>query len=100
MEKAKILCIAHTPADRNILCGMLRESGYDAVPAASGAEALKIVQQQPVHGVLLEYDLPDNSGATVREQIIQLFPDLPVLLFSGVGQHTPFLLRFLYQYVH
>jgi len=34
-----------------------------------------------------------QSGATVRDEMKRIRPDVPVLLFSGVGSHTPILLR-------
>jgi hypothetical protein len=55
--------------------------------------------KQPIHGVLLEYDLPDTTGSSVRAEMKRIKPEVPVLLFTGVGSQTPFLLRFFDAYL-
>ncbi|MGA2646750.1 MAG: response regulator [Candidatus Sulfotelmatobacter sp.] len=62
--------------------------------ATIGDQALHLVTTRQVDGVLLEYDLPDATGSAVRAEIKRIKPDIPVLLFTGVGIQTPFLLRF------
>jgi len=52
-----------------------------------------------VLGVLLDYDLPDATGVAVRAEMKRLRPDVPVLLFNGIGSQTPFLLRFFDAYI-
>jgi hypothetical protein len=47
----------------------------------------------------LEYDLPDASGSAVRAEMKRIKPEVPVLLFAGVGTQTPFLLRFFDSYL-
>ena len=49
--------------------------------------------------MLLEYDLPGKSGVTVREQMKRIKPEVPVLLFSGVGPQTPMLVRIIDAYL-
>jgi hypothetical protein len=44
-------------------------------------------------------DLPDASGATVRAEMKGMKPEVPVLLFSGVGEQTPILIRFFDAYL-
>jgi hypothetical protein len=43
--------------------------------------------------------LPDGDGFSVRHQIKRLQPDIPVLLFAGVGRQTPMLIRFFDAYL-
>jgi len=40
------------------------------------------------------YDLPDAAGSAVRAEMKRIKPEVPVLLFAGVGNQTQFLLRF------
>ena len=63
--------------------------------ATTGGEALRLLTDLHVDGVLLEYDLPDAPGSAVRAEMKRIKPDIPVLLFAGIGSQTPFLLRFL-----
>ena len=99
MENMRVLCVEPCTASLHTLCWMLEGAGYEVVPACNGEEAISLFADRSVHGVLLEYDLPDKTGASLREQMKQIKPDVPVLLFSGVGPQTPMLLRFFNAYV-
>lgn len=99
MGKMKVLCVENHPEELNILEHLLTAAGYEVIPAASGAEALGLVGQQPVDAVLLESDLPDFTGVRLRREMKRIRPELPVLLFSGVGEHTPILIRFFDAYL-
>jgi len=96
---AKILCVENHPEYLEALESMLEEAGYDVVPARSGAQALVLFANLNVQGVLLEYDLPDITGGALRSEMKRLKPEVPILLFSGVGSQTPFLLRFFDSYL-
>jgi CheY-like chemotaxis protein len=78
---------------------LLERAGYDVISAESGQQAISLLLSQAVDGVLLEYDLPDGDGFSVRHQIKRLQPDIPVLLFAGVGRQTPMLIRFFDAYL-
>lgn len=99
MNFMKVLCVEDRPEDLTILERLLTEAGYEVIPAASGEEALNLVAQQPIDGVLLESDLPDATGVRLRREMKRIRPELPVLLFSGVGEHTPILIRFFDAYL-
>lgn len=58
-----------------------------------------MLTKQQIQAVLLEYDLPDATGSAVRAEMKRLKPEVPVLLFAGVGSQTPFLLRFFDSYL-
>jgi DNA-binding response OmpR family regulator len=78
---------------------MLETAGYEVLSATTGSHGLSMLMKQPIQGVLLEYDLPDATGAAVRTEMKRVKPDVPVLLFAGVGGQTPFLLRFFDAYL-
>lgn len=50
--------------------------------AATGAEAVALVQESDWSLVLLDIGLPDLSGLEVLKQIKRLRPNMPVLIFS------------------
>jgi len=78
---------------------MLESAGYEVMTATTAGQALDLMRAHPVRGVLLEYDLPDAVGTAVRVEMKRIKPEVPVLLFNGVGNQTPFLLRFFDSYV-
>jgi len=90
----KVLCVENHPEYMGALKYMLEAAGYEVMPATTGKQALQLLSTAPIDGVLLEYDLPDATGSSIRTEMKQIKPDVPVLLFTGVGSQTPFLLRF------
>jgi CheY-like chemotaxis protein len=99
MNGMKILCVENQPENLDVLTFMLEGIGYEVMPATNGNQAVDVFRKHSVDGVLLEYNLPDASGADVREQLKAMRPDVPVLLFTGVGNQTPFMLRFFDAYL-
>jgi len=99
MDTRKVLCVEDHPGHLRVLTRLLDAAGYQVVTAMTAQQALDLVRQQPVDGILLEYDLPDANGASLRSELKQIVPQIPVLLFSGVGQQTPILIRFFDAYL-
>jgi DNA-binding response OmpR family regulator len=99
MSAVKVMCVENHLEYLDALRFMLEAAGYEVVPATTGTQALVLFAKQPLKGVLLEYDLPDQTGSAVRAEMKRIKPDVPVLLFSGVGSQTPFLLRFFDSYL-
>lgn len=99
MNNVKVLCVEHRNDYLETMKGMLEVAGYQVVCATTGHQAIIELYRNPIQGVLLEYDLPDVSGAFVRDEMKGIKPEVPVLLFTGVGGRTPFLLRFFDAYL-
>jgi CheY-like chemotaxis protein len=99
MSGMKILCVEHQPEEMAVLTYMLEGIGYEVTPAINGGQAVDLFSKQSIDGVLLEYNLPDATGAAIREQLKAMRPDVPVLLFTGIGNQTPFMLRFFDAYL-
>jgi len=99
MSDIRVLCVENHPEYMGALKYMLETAGYDVMPATTGDQAVRLLTTLPIDGVLLEYDLPDATGIAVRAEMKRIKPDVPVMLFTGVGGQTPFLLRFLDSYL-
>ncbi len=99
MNPVRLLCVEDNPEYMESLKHMLEKTGYEVVTATTGEQALYLLARQPIDGVLLEYDLPDATGTAVRISMKQINPEIPVLLFSGIGNQTPLLLRFFDTYL-
>ena len=95
MGDVRVLCVENHIEYLDALKYMLETAGYEVLSATTGSQGLSILMKQPIHGVLLEYDLPDATGSAVRAEMKRIKPEVPVLLFTGLGSQTPFLLRFL-----
>jgi DNA-binding response OmpR family regulator len=99
MSDTKVLCVENQPEYVDALKYMLETAGYEVTIATTGQQALRLLASREVDGVLLEYDLPDATGTAVRAEMKRIKPDVPVLLFAGLGSQTPFLLRFFDSYL-
>jgi len=99
MNAVRVLCVENHVEYLDALRYMLEAAGYEVVSATSGSQGLSMLTKQPIQGVLLEYDLPDATGTAVRAEMKRIKPEVPVLLFAGVGSQTPFLLRFFDSYL-
>lgn len=64
---------------------MLLEDEYEVALAASGREALGMIEENPGL-VILDVRLPDMGGLEVLRRIRELNPNLPVIMLSGVGE--------------
>lgn len=99
MSDIRVLCVENHPEYMGALRFMLETAGHEVMPATTGDQALRLLTTLPIDGVPLEYDLPDSTGIAVRAEMKRIRPDVPVLLFTGVGSQTPFLLRFFNSYL-
>jgi DNA-binding response OmpR family regulator len=62
--------------------GLLPENGYELLTARNGHDGLRLFMSQPVHAVVLEYNLGLLNGAVVAAEIKQVKPQLPIVMFS------------------
>jgi CheY-like chemotaxis protein len=99
MSGLRILCVEDRFEYMAALISMLEGIGYEVMPARDSGQAIDLLANQPIDGVLLEYNLPDATGATLRAQMKAMRPEVPILLFEGVGSQTPIMLRFFDAYL-
>ncbi|MDO9229847.1 MAG: sigma-54 dependent transcriptional regulator [Syntrophales bacterium] len=67
------------------LGGILTDEGYGVVTAASGEEALRILEEEPPNLVVLDIWLPGMDGIEVLKTIKTAHPHLQVVMMSGHG---------------
>ncbi len=66
---ARILVVDDTPHNVKLLADLLTAKGFAVVTAASGAEALKVVEEERLDLVLLDVVMPGMSGYEVCQRI-------------------------------
>jgi two-component system response regulator AtoC len=62
---------------------MVLKDRYDVVTAASGTEALELIDREPLDVVLLDILMPDMDGLEVLEQVKQRLLTLPVIMLTA-----------------
>ena len=71
-----LLVVDDEEAIRNALRKYLVQQGYEVAIAATGEEALGVLQRQKITGMLLDVNLPGISGVELVPQIIELEPSI------------------------
>jgi CheY-like chemotaxis protein len=65
------------------LTQILSQSGYAAITAYDGDEALELALQTPPEMLITDVILPGMNGIDLAIKIRRIFPDCKILLFSG-----------------
>lgn len=79
----RILLVDDDIASLEVLGEVLTRAGYDAVSAESGYEALEIIREASIDLALLDFNLPDTTGAELFQQIKQFRPGVPAIIMSA-----------------
>ncbi len=85
MSKGCILVVDDNADNRRILQLALRRSGYSVRTAASGSEALKIYEEEPVDVALLDMSMPQMDGITLLKELRRINPQLPAIMITAYG---------------
>lgn len=65
---------------------LLRREGYELVTATSGAEALTILEADPVSLVISDYRMPGMTGVELFHKIRERWPSTLRIILSGYSQ--------------
>ena len=79
----RILLVDDDMASLEVLREVLTRAGYDTVSAENGYEALKIVQEASIDLALLDFNLPDTTGAELLQRVKLFQPNVPVIIMSA-----------------
>jgi putative nucleotidyltransferase with HDIG domain len=81
----RILVVDDEEAIREIVCSMLNNAGYSCEQAASGLEALAVLESsQPFELMLSDLMMADLDGIGLLERSKEKFPDVPVIMVTAV----------------
>jgi len=75
---------------RDALCRGLRAGGYRVLEAGDGEEALRLFREYSgeLAAAVLDVVMPGLGGGQVRNEIIRIRPDLPILFSSGYSENA------------
>ena len=87
-KPASILIVDDTPANLQVLTGMLDDRGYLTRPITSGKMALLAAQNDPPDLVLLDITMPGMDGYEVcaRMKADEKLKDIPVIFISALQE--------------
>jgi DNA-binding NtrC family response regulator len=83
--RKNILVIDDEAVIRSLLEARLRQAGFEAHGTASVAEALEALKTSKPDLILLDLLLPDGDGMDLLVKLKERFPNLPVIVLTGIG---------------
>jgi DNA-binding response OmpR family regulator len=84
--RRSILVVDDETAVQDVIKRFLEIAGHQVVSASSGSEALRVLGEQAVDLVLLDWMIPKEDGRTNFRTIRDARPQLPILLCTGLVQ--------------
>jgi len=70
---------------RSIIVKLLETAGWDVLEAENGQVALDLARERTPQAVLLDLAMPVRGGQETLEELLSLYPDLPVVILTGQG---------------
>ena len=84
-----VLVAEDDPFIRDMAVAELEEAGHQVLEAASGGQALRLLQTGiAVDALLTDIRMPEANGWEVARAYRQRFPDLPVVYVTGYSEQT------------
>src|SRR4051795_636012 len=85
---AGILVVDDTPANLQVLAGMLKDRGYRVRPVPGGRLALAAARQEPPDLILLDINMPEMNGYEVCEHLKadEKLRGIPIIFISALTE--------------
>jgi CheY-like chemotaxis protein len=81
-----ILCVDDEETPRTLRKLILQKQGYQVITAASGTEALEVLDRTSITLVLSDQMMPGMTGTELTKSVKAIRPIMPVILISGVNE--------------
>jgi two-component system KDP operon response regulator KdpE len=80
-----VLVVDDEPQILRALKVVLREAGFEAVPAETGSRALDLAAVRPTEAAIVDLVLPDADGVELTRRLRE-WSEMPILVLSAVGE--------------
>ncbi len=90
-EKKKILLAEDDASMRRFVEIILRQAGYEVLPAEDGLQAMQIALENKINAVVADAIMPHLSGYDLCRMLRGNVEnkDIPLIITSGLAQETP-----------
>lgn len=82
---SKILVVDDEKEIRNLIEIYLKNEGYDVIKASDGEEALKILEKEDIHLIILDIMMPKMDGIEVCKKVRENL-NTPILMLSAKSE--------------
>jgi len=83
MEKPKMMLVDDEERFLSTTRKLMEKKSFDVLTASSGAQALEMLRQHPVHVVILDVKMPGMDGVATLREIKRQFPMVEVIMLTG-----------------
>ena len=84
---AKTVLVVDDEEDvRDMLCKMLKRSGYETQSACNGIEAMEQVRQNAIDLVITDILMPEKEGIETIIELQKEHPEVKIIAISGGGR--------------
>ena len=83
--RPRVLVVDDEPQIVRALKVVMREAGFEAVPAETASEALDLAAVRPPDAAIVDLVLPDGDGVEVTRRLRE-WSAMPILVLSAVGE--------------
>ena len=84
-ERMTILIVDDEKNIREGLSKALALAGYDTLMAATGTEAVRVLEGEAVDLVISDLRMPGLSGEQLLRRVVAAYPAIPVIILTGHG---------------
>jgi two-component system, cell cycle sensor histidine kinase and response regulator CckA len=88
-DSRTVLIVDDEPQILLLVQRMLQARKVKILVAPRPSEALRICEEEPVHLLISDVDMPEMPGNKLAERVLKLRPEAAVLLMSGVYDEAP-----------
>jgi len=81
----RVLVVDDEPQIVRALKVVMREAGFEAIPAETASQALDLAAVRPPEAAIVDLVLPDGDGVEVTRTLRE-WSDMPILVLSAVGE--------------
>jgi two-component system cell cycle sensor histidine kinase/response regulator CckA len=67
------------------VAGFLRQAGYEVLAASDGLDTVAVLEEhaEEIVAVLMDSNIPGDSGNEIFEDIRRIRPNIPIIMMSG-----------------
>lgn len=80
-----ILVVDDEAVIRDIIADYLELEGCKPDTAENGLQAINMLTQKKYDAMILDLNMPQLDGIGVIEKVVPLYPEMPIIVLSGVG---------------
>jgi DNA-binding NtrC family response regulator len=80
---ARILVTEDDQVQRDVICDILLQEGYEVIPSESGAASLSVLESDSCHLLLTDMRMPEMDGLELLRQAKRLRPETEVVVMTA-----------------